>query len=186
MFGFDNIFDFDHDGHLDAVERDAEYQFMYEMTKSGESDSFDDEEDVFAELITTRPFSVIVSEKNPLAKKDAVHFKELADQEFINYDQQYVHQSAFQAYCAYAQIKPKIIVYRLPNVSWVKELVRQDKGISVMVKDAATNEPGIKALDILDPIPEKFYISIVTREGYVLSDDEKDFVERIKKLHLDD
>ena len=49
MFGFDDIFDFDHDGHLDAVERDAEYQFMYEMTKSGESDSFDDEEDVFAE-----------------------------------------------------------------------------------------------------------------------------------------
>ena len=35
MFGFDDIFDFDHDGHLDAVERDAEYQFMYEMTKSG-------------------------------------------------------------------------------------------------------------------------------------------------------
>ena len=23
MFGFDDIFDFDHDGHLDAVERDA-------------------------------------------------------------------------------------------------------------------------------------------------------------------
>ena len=22
MFGFDDIFDFDHDGHLDAVERD--------------------------------------------------------------------------------------------------------------------------------------------------------------------
>ena len=51
MFGFDNIFDFDHDGSLDAFERDVEFQFMYEMTKSGESDSFydDDEEDVFAE-----------------------------------------------------------------------------------------------------------------------------------------
>ena len=49
MFGFDDIFDFDHDGHLDAFERDAEFQFMYEMTKSGESDSIDDEEDVFAE-----------------------------------------------------------------------------------------------------------------------------------------
>ena len=23
MFGFNDIFDFDHDGHLDAVERDA-------------------------------------------------------------------------------------------------------------------------------------------------------------------
>ena len=51
MFGFDNIFDFDHDGSLDAFERYVEFQFMYEMTKSGESDSFDDddEEDVFAE-----------------------------------------------------------------------------------------------------------------------------------------
>ena len=49
MFGFDDIFDFDHDGHLDAVERDAEFQFVYGMTKSGESDSFDDDEDVFAE-----------------------------------------------------------------------------------------------------------------------------------------
>lgn len=142
------------------------------------------EEGVFAELVTTRPFGVIVSEQNPFAKKDAVHFNELADQNFINYDQQYVHQSAFHAYCAYAQIKPRVVVYRLPNISWIKELVRQDKGISLMVKDAATNEPGIKALDILDPIPEKFYISIVIREGYVLSDDEKDFIERVKQIHL--
>ena len=37
MFGFDDIFDFDHDGHLDAVERDAEFQFVYGMTKRGES-----------------------------------------------------------------------------------------------------------------------------------------------------
>ena len=51
MFGFDDIFDFDHDGHLDAFERDLQYQFIDETTRSGESDSFDDddEEDVFAE-----------------------------------------------------------------------------------------------------------------------------------------
>ena len=120
-----------------------------------------------------------------MAQKDAVHFNELAEQKFINYDQQYVHQSAFQAYCTYAQIKPQIVVYRLPNVSWIKELVRQNKGISLMVKDAATNEPEIKALDILDPIPEKFYISIVIREGYVLSDDEQDFIQRVKQIQLD-
>lgn len=123
------------------------------------------EDGIFAELVATRPFGIIVSKQNSLAQKDAVYFNELATQKFINYDQQYVHQSAFQAYCTYAQIKPQIVVYRLPNISWIKELVRQDKGISLMVKDAATNEPGIKALDILDPIPEKFYISIVIREG---------------------
>ena len=49
MFGFDDIFDFDHEGSLDAFERDAEFQFVYGMTKSGASDSFDDDDDVFAE-----------------------------------------------------------------------------------------------------------------------------------------
>lgn len=143
-----------------------------------------DEADIFAEMITTRPFSIIVSEKHPLARKKGVHFKELADEKFISYGNQYIHPSAFQAYCAYAQVKPKVIVYRLPDISWIKELVRQNQGISLMVKDAAVNEPGIVPLDILDDTQEKFYISIVTREGYVMTDDEKDFIQRVRQIHL--
>ena len=50
MFGFDNMFDFNRDGRLNAFERAAQFQFMDEMLKSGESDSFDDDEqDIFAE-----------------------------------------------------------------------------------------------------------------------------------------
>lgn len=140
---------------------------------------------IYADLITTRPFSIIVSERHPLAKSGQVSFKQLANEKFINYDQQYIHQAAFQAYCTYAQIKPQVVVYRLPNISWIKELVRQNLGISLMVKDAAKNEPGIVALDIVDSIPERFYISVVTREGYVLSDDEQKFVNRLRTLKLD-
>ena len=51
MFGFDKMFDFNRDGRLNAFERAAQFQFMDEMLKSGESDSFDDddEQDVFVE-----------------------------------------------------------------------------------------------------------------------------------------
>ena len=51
MFGFDKMFDFNRDGRLDAFERAAQFQFMDEMLKNGESDSFDDDDetDVFAE-----------------------------------------------------------------------------------------------------------------------------------------
>ena len=50
MFGFDDIFDFDGDGHLDAIEREEQFQFVYGMMKPEEADSFDDDEaDVFAE-----------------------------------------------------------------------------------------------------------------------------------------
>ncbi|WP_076459549.1 LysR substrate-binding domain-containing protein [Limosilactobacillus caccae] len=139
---------------------------------------------IFAELVATRPFAIIVGENHRLAKRKRVSFKELTDELFINYDQQYVHQAAFQAYCTYAQVKPQTAVYKVPNISWIKELVRQGKGISLMVKDAVENEPGIVALDISDPIPEKFYISIATREDYVLSPDEEQLIEQLKEISL--
>ena len=51
MFGFDKMFDFNRDGRLNAFERAAQFQFMDNMMKSREADSFndDDETDVFAE-----------------------------------------------------------------------------------------------------------------------------------------
>ncbi|KRM35532.1 LysR family transcriptional regulator [Limosilactobacillus pontis] len=139
---------------------------------------------VFADLIATRRFGVIVSTANPLAQRDQVSFKELANERFISFDQQYVHQAAFRAYCTYAQINPTVAMYRIPNISWIKELVRQDIGISLMVKDAVANEPGIKLVEITDPLPERFYISVAIREGYVLSADEQDFLDRLRKLPI--
>ena len=137
---------------------------------------------IFASLITTRPYNIIVSDQNPLAKRKAVFFKELANEYFINYDQQYVHHAALQAYCAYAGINPQMGDYRVPDISWVKELVRQDLGISLMAKDALQNEPGIVSIAIKDPLPEKFTISVATREGYVLTPDEAAFVEELKGI----
>lgn len=76
-------------------------------------------------------------------------------------------------------------MYRIPDISWIKELVRQNIGISLMARDAvADNEPGIKFVEITDPLPERFYISVATREGYVLSPDEQDFIDRLRKLHV--
>lgn len=140
---------------------------------------------VYADLISGRCFGVIVSTKNPLAKRDQVSFKELASERFISFDQQYVHQAAFRAYCAYAQINPTVAMYRIPDISWIKELVRQNIGICLMAKDALANEPGIKFVEITDPLPERFYISVATREGYVLSPDEQDFIDRLRKLHVE-
>lgn len=43
MFGaFDEMFDFNRDGELDAGERAAEYQFMEEMLESDHDDDSDD------------------------------------------------------------------------------------------------------------------------------------------------
>lgn len=137
---------------------------------------------IFANLIATQPFNVIVSSQHPLAKRQSVSFKELANERFINFDQQYVHYAALQAYCTYAGIKPQTVAYRVPDISWVKELVRQNLGISLMVKGALQNEPGIVSLSISDPLPEQFTISVATREGYVLSTEEEQLVAELKQI----
>ncbi|MDO4903654.1 MAG: LysR family transcriptional regulator [Limosilactobacillus sp.] len=137
---------------------------------------------IFAELIATRPFTIIVSSRHPIAKRESVSFKELADENFINYDQQYFHYAALKEYCTYAGIEPKTTPYRVPDISWVKELVRQNRGISLMVKDGLKNEPGIVALNISDPIPERFGISIAVREGYFLSPEEEEFIDGLKMM----
>ena len=137
---------------------------------------------MFAELIATRPFGIVVSKDHPLAKRKVVAFSELKDELFINYDQQYIHRAAFQAYCTYARIKPRVATYKLPNISWVKELIRQNKVIGLMVKDAVKDEEGIVVLDISDAIPERFYISIVTRDDYVLSPREEKLIAQLKAI----
>ena len=123
-----------------------------------------------------------MSTQHPLAKRRTVSFKELGNEHFVNYDQQYVHNAAFQAYCTYAGIKPQTAAYRVPDISWVKELVRQNLGISLMVKDAIQNEPGIVSIAISDPLPEQFTISLAIREGYVLSPEEERFVDELKRI----
>ena len=145
-----------------------------------------DEEKVYVQLLTKRPYSIMVSAKSPLAQRKKISFKELANQHFITYDKQYVHVAAMRSYFAYAHIKPTVAVYKVPDISWVKELVRENVGIALMVRDAAKNETGIVPLEIDDPLPEWFYISLAIRNGYVLSDEEQHFVKLLGQVAKED
>lgn len=142
------------------------------------------EEGIFVDLVAKRPFTVAVSEQHPLAKKRRVAFGDLANERFINYSDQYIHRAAFNAYCDAARVRPESTLYPLPNISWVKELVRQNLGVSLIVLDAIKDEPGIVPLELTDPTPASFYISVATREGYVLSEDEQTLVTTLKHLEL--
>lgn len=137
---------------------------------------------LFANLVARRPFAVIVNTDHPLAHRGSVAFKELKDDQFITYGQQYIHQAAFQAYCDYAQVRPRVTTYQVPNISWVKELVRQGLGVSLIMQDAVKDDPGIVPLTLTDQIPERFFISVAIREGYVLTPDEAQLVKLLTEL----
>lgn len=130
-----------------------------------------------------RPFSIIVSPQNSLAKQAAVSFKNLGQAQFIGLDGKYVHPQAFRAYCDFAGVHPEVI-YRTPDISWVKALVKANLGISLLVRDVVKADDGVVCLEIKDQLPVSFNISVVTRAGYLPTTDEQRFIDQLLKMKI--
>lgn len=136
---------------------------------------------VHAVKLGARPFSIIVSPQNSLATQTSIGFKDLGQAQFIGLDGKYVHPQAFQAYCDFAGVHPEV-VYRTPDISWVKALVKANLGISMLVRDVVKPDDGVVCLDIEDQLPVSFNISVVTRAGYLPTDDEQRFIDQLLKM----
>ncbi|MCT3293367.1 LysR family transcriptional regulator [Lactiplantibacillus pentosus] len=136
---------------------------------------------VHAVKLGARPFSIIVSPQNSLATQTSIGFKDLGQAQFIDLDGKYVHPQAFQAYCDFAGVHPEVI-YRTPDISWVKALVKANLGISMLVRDVVKPDDGVVCLDIEDQLPVSFNISVVTRAGYLPTDDEQRFIDQLLKM----
>ncbi|MDC6398082.1 LysR family transcriptional regulator [Lactiplantibacillus pentosus] len=136
---------------------------------------------VHAVKLGARPFSIIVSPQNSLATQTSIGFKDLGQAQFIGLDGKYVHPQAFQAYCDFAGVHPEVI-YRTPDISWVKALVKANLGISMLVRDVVKPDDGVVCLDIEDQLPVSFNISVVTRAGYLPTDDEQRFIDQLLKM----
>ncbi|MCT3311439.1 LysR family transcriptional regulator [Lactiplantibacillus pentosus] len=136
---------------------------------------------VHAVKLGARPFSIIVSPQNSLATQTNIGFKDLGQAQFIGLDGKYVHPQAFQAYCDFAGVHPEV-VYRTPDISWVKALVKANLGISMLVRDVVKPDDGVVCLDIEDQLPVSFNISVVTRAGYLPTDDEQRFIDQLLKM----
>ncbi|MDY1545846.1 LysR family transcriptional regulator [Lactiplantibacillus pentosus] len=133
---------------------------------------------VHAVKLGARPFSIIVSPQNSLATQTSIGFKDLGQAQFIGLDGKYVHPQAFQAF---AGVHPEVI-YRTPDISWVKALVKANLGISMLVRDVVKPDDGVVCLDIEDQLPVSFNISVVTRAGYLPTDDEQRFIDQLLKM----
>lgn len=139
--------------------------------------------DLKAKIIGRRPFCIAVGPKSHLASLNQIAFADLADEQFIGVTAQYVHLKVFQNFCKYAAINPHI-VYSAPDISWVKGLVRADLGVALLADDAILPTDQLHKIYLTDPYPERFNISIVQRQEYVLSEAETQLVAELSKMNV--
>ncbi len=132
----------------------------------------------------SRPFVIVVNAQSELAQLKRAHFADLAQFKFINLGDGFAHPSAFREFERHCNTYPKII-FHSPSVEWVKNMVRQNLGISFLC-DAAVrdNDTSLQKIQLLDGLPVSFNISLVTRSNYLLTKNERLLYDIIANMKI--
>lgn len=125
------------------------------------------------EIVRKYPIQIIVSKDNPLAEKDAIYFKDIADQNFIGLNSDYIHKRALDRMSKVNGIKLNTI-YRSPDVMVVKSLVAQNVGISYLTSLAINENDNVVALPLLDENQPEFILAAAMRKNHIMTDKEKE------------
>lgn len=135
--------------------------------------------EIIAHSLGQFPFKVIVSKKQRLAKLKSVSFKELANENFIIFNENFVHVNVFEKLSASNQVFPTVI-QRTSNLTVLKELVENDLGISLITQSAIDSKDDLVQIDLVDPIPN-FYISLIYRQSFMPTVNEQAIIDIIKR-----
>lgn len=124
------------------------------------------------EIIKHFPICIVVSKNHPLAKKKAIYFKDIANENFIGLNSDYIHTRALDRMLKINKINLNTI-YRSPDVTVVKSLVDKNLGISYLTTLAITNDDNIVTLPLLDDEQPEFILAAATRENHLMTDKEE-------------
>ncbi|WP_308557441.1 LysR family transcriptional regulator [uncultured Lactobacillus sp.] len=126
------------------------------------------------EIIKRYPICIVVSKDHPFAKKKAISFKEIANENFIGLSSDFIHTKALNQMLKKEQININTI-YRSPDVTVVKNLVAQNLGISYLTTLAITENDNVVTIPLIDENQPEFILAAATRENYIMTDAEKEF-----------
>jgi len=132
------------------------------------------------DLFAKSKFKIIVSNKNPLAQKDAINFIDLKDENFIVLDKGFVHEKALKEVGHHAHCRPKA-VYPTSDIHILKSLVAENVGIGFLTESAIAPTDQLHSLTLLDEEQPTFYMSTAYRKSKILSDDEKSILDLVQK-----
>jgi DNA-binding transcriptional LysR family regulator len=138
------------------------------------------------------PFSreemaVIVSTDHHLSKKKAVTFKDLSAEPFIMREKGSGTRKMVEELFEAEQCTPDILM-ETSNTEFIKQLVQRGEGVSLVVREAVTDELKEKRLAAVTPKGPTVYldVNIACLKDQVLSPPAKAFVDTLLGLKSDD
>ena len=138
------------------------------------------------------PFSkeemaVIVAPGHPLTRKNAVSFKELAEEPFIMKEKGSGTRKLVEDSFGKANCEPSILM-ETSSTEFIKQLVQRGDGISIVVREAVALELKEKKLVQIPLTYPQIYldVSIAYLKGQPLSPPAKAFVETLRRLRAEE
>lgn len=116
-----------------------------------------------AQELARFPFQIIVGANHPLAKKTAVDFAALKDEQFIIPDTEFFHDQAFKQMCRRAHFRPHVL-YRTADIHVIKAMVSENLGITFLTSLAIEPGDALSQVQITGSDLPIFHLSVAMRE----------------------
>lgn len=125
-------------------------------------------------LIKRYPMKIVVSKDSPLAHKETISFKELAQMDFIGLNNDYIHTRALDQLLERNKISLNTI-YRSPDVMVVKDLVSKNIGFSYLTSLSVKPSDNIVSIPLSDKDQPEFLLVAAKRKNYLMTEREETF-----------
>ncbi|GHP13243.1 LysR family transcriptional regulator [Lentilactobacillus fungorum] len=121
-----------------------------------------DDPEIVIDEFDCRPFVILVARDHPLAKADKLAFKELKNEAFILFKNNFVHDRVFHALAHQNHIRPRV-AFRSSETQSIINMVANNIGISLLTKAVSINDPNVCAIPLADEPQPLFRIGLAYR-----------------------
>ncbi|WP_445491082.1 LysR substrate-binding domain-containing protein [Niallia sp. 03133] len=123
---------------------------------------------------------LIVNEQHPLSSRKVVHMKELKEEEFIFYSEEFALYEIMRKKCIHAGFEPNII-FRSSQWDFIVEIVAANLGITMLPQSICnrTNNSQVSIID-LKPVT-KWELAIITKKDRYLTEAGRRFIDFVLK-----
>lgn len=127
-----------------------------------------------------QPFSVIVARDSPFAGRTAISFRQLKNEPFILFNNNFVHDRVFHTLAQQSHIRPQVI-FRSSEAQSIVNLVASGIGVSLLTQAVKIDNPDVVALRLTDSPQPVFKIGLAYRKSTIFGKDQRQVLIRMKR-----
>ena len=117
--------------------------------------------------IATFPFKLAVSKDHPLAKASHVHLSQVEQEEFILFNEHFVHNEVFWRFMNAYGIVPNILA-EVSDIHGFENFIKQKNTVGLLVDFLKLN--GIQLIELDETEPVQFYLYLAKQKGGKITD----------------